>query len=88
MIEAAELKAWLNRLPKKAEVYVDEGGLTLMVRGSEAYLEVGGNDAMFRMHYLCTKCQVNWSDEWHCTVNSKCPRCRREIGPHTVEDIE
>ena len=42
MIAAKELKTWLNTLPKDAQVYVDDGGLTLSVLDSEAYLEIGG----------------------------------------------
>jgi hypothetical protein len=86
MITAKELKTWLDTLPKDAQVYVDDGGLTLYVLDSEAYLEVGGNDAQYRMFYTCTKCLHNWDDVWYSPVNSKCSECGREIKPHTVED--
>jgi hypothetical protein len=88
MINAKELKDWLAKLPKDAQVYVDDGGLSLSVLDSEAYLEVGGNDAQYRMFYTCTKCRHSWDDVWHSTVNCKCPKCGREIEPHTVEDYE
>lgn len=45
MITAKELKRWINTLPKDAQVYVDDGGLTLLVDvDSEAYLEIGGQE--------------------------------------------
>jgi len=86
MITAKELTRWLNTLPKDAQVFVDEGGLMLSVLDSEAYLEIGGTSNQYRMFYTCTKCNHNWDDVWHSTVDSKCSKCRREIKPHTVED--
>jgi hypothetical protein len=42
MMSNAEIKEWLGALPDDANIGVDEGGLTLQVEGSDAYLEVGG----------------------------------------------
>lgn len=41
-IAAAELRRWIDSLPEDSEVAIDEGGLTLMETGGDAYLEVGG----------------------------------------------
>jgi hypothetical protein len=29
---------------------------------------------------------VEWTDEWDCTCNDKCPECNAEIEPYTSED--
>ncbi|MFC5862068.1 hypothetical protein ACFPT7_07170 [Acidicapsa dinghuensis] len=41
-IGAAELRRWIESLPEASEVAIDEGGLTLIEIGGDAYLEVGG----------------------------------------------
>jgi hypothetical protein len=41
-VPASELQRWAFTLPGDALVGVDEGGLTLVVEDSDAYLEVGG----------------------------------------------
>ena len=41
-ITKQELQDWLATLPEGAEVAVDEGGLTLVEVGQDAYVEVGG----------------------------------------------
>lgn len=42
MMRARELKQWLNALKETDEIAVDDGGLTLVVRYSRVYCEVGG----------------------------------------------
>ena len=42
MMTKQEISAWLETLPEGAEVGIDDGGLCLLVLGSEEYLEVGG----------------------------------------------
>lgn len=37
-----EIIAWLNTLPDGSLIAIDDGGLTLVVPGSDAYLEIGG----------------------------------------------
>jgi hypothetical protein len=42
MMSNAEIKEWSATLPEEANIGVDEGGLTLVVEDSNAYLEIGG----------------------------------------------
>ena len=37
----SEVMEWLGNFDPNGEVYVDEGGLTLCIHGTEAYMEVG-----------------------------------------------
>jgi hypothetical protein len=66
-ISALELKSWINSLPDRCTIAIDDGGLTLQVVGSpEVYLEVGG---MPEEEIL--------SDDEDATVY--CPACGREV---------
>ena len=40
--QARDVINWLRTLEPDDEVGIDEGGLTLVVKGSEAYYEIGG----------------------------------------------
>jgi hypothetical protein len=42
MMSKQDVRAWLDTLPEDAEVAIDDGGLCLEMRGSDAYLEIGG----------------------------------------------
>ncbi len=42
MMAARELQDWLGTLNDGDMVGIDDGGLTIVVAGSDAYLEVGG----------------------------------------------
>lgn len=45
MISKKELLKWLDTLPAKADIAIDEGGICLIVpsiKASEVYIEVGG----------------------------------------------
>jgi hypothetical protein len=39
-MQVSELIQWLNTLPQDAEIWIDEGGLSL--EGEDFYYEVGG----------------------------------------------
>ena len=41
-MDVNELIRWLRTLPDNADVAIDEGGLTLVEVGGDAYMEVGG----------------------------------------------
>jgi transcription initiation factor IIE alpha subunit len=41
----------------------------------------------FRNHYRCPNDATEWSDEWSCQCNDKCPTCNAEIEPYESEDI-
>jgi hypothetical protein len=42
---------------------------------------------MFEMEYEC-ECGEVWSMEYECTCNDRCPSCRLENEPVSVEDVE
>ena len=43
-IAIEDLKRWLDTLPKRGTVAIDEGGLTIVcVEEKDAYIEVGGD---------------------------------------------
>jgi hypothetical protein len=38
-------------------------------------------------YYRCSECGTEWTDEWSCTCNDRCPTCRAETEPHDDEDL-
>lgn len=44
-------------------------------------------DLRFTNHYRC-ECGAEWSDEWSCMCNDRCPECDSETEPHESEDNE
>lgn len=48
---------------------------------------------LYRNHYRCSvvidgkPCGAEWSDEWDCMCNDRCPRCNAEIEPYESDDI-
>jgi hypothetical protein len=40
--DKAEVLQWMNSLPDGVRIAVDDGGLTLVVIGSDDYIEIGG----------------------------------------------
>jgi hypothetical protein len=41
----------------------------------------------FRNYYRCPNDGTEWSDEWSCMCNDRCPLCNAEIEPYESEDI-
>jgi hypothetical protein len=41
-------------------------------------------------HYRCPECQTEWTDEWDCACDDKCPECGcRNISPYdSVNSVE
>jgi hypothetical protein len=35
----------------------------------------------FRNEYACEQCGNEWTDEWSCMCNDRCPECRTENEP-------
>jgi hypothetical protein len=58
---------------------------------SDAQAVVDAEDAKevnrFRNHYRCPDDGTEWSDDWSCRCNDKCPKCGKEIEPYESEDI-
>jgi len=40
----------------------------------------------YRNDYRC-ECGEEWSDEWSCMCNDRCPGCNKEIEPHHSEEL-
>jgi hypothetical protein len=43
---------------------------------------------LFRNHYRCDDCDLEWCDVWPHTCNDRCPTCRREVEPYHSEDVD
>jgi hypothetical protein len=43
--------------------------------------------AWYLNHYRHDDCDVEWTDEWSCMCNDRCPECRYEIEPYDSEDL-
>ena len=49
--------------------------------------EEGGESAVwYRNHYRCV-CGHEWTDEWDCMCNDRCPKCNTEIEPYQSDDL-
>lgn len=42
---------------------------------------------LYRNHYRCPDDGTEWTDEWDCMCNDKCPTCNAEIEPYRSEDL-
>jgi hypothetical protein len=40
----------------------------------------------YEKHYVCPRCATEWTDEWSCLCNDRCPTCDLEISPISWED--
>src|ERR1700720_555312 len=43
--------------------------------------------AWYLKYYECSECGTMWTDEWSCTWNDRCPKCRAETEPHDDKDL-
>jgi hypothetical protein len=43
--------------------------------------------AWFRKSYRHDECDANWTDEWSCACNDRCPVCDKEIEPRDYVDL-
>ena len=41
----------------------------------------------FEKSYLCPECATEWTDEWSCACDDRCPTCRTESSPVSVRDL-
>lgn len=41
----------------------------------------------FENFYECSDCEIEWTDEWSCECNDKCPECDAEIEPFKSIDL-
>ena len=44
--------------------------------------------AWFRNYYRHEACDVEWTDEWSCACNDRCPECDAEIEPYNLDDLD
>jgi len=42
----------------------------------------------FLNHYKCPDDGTEWSDEWSCACNDRCPTCNKEIEPYESKEID
>ncbi|GAN80420.1 hypothetical protein Aam_046_061 [Acidocella aminolytica 101 = DSM 11237] len=42
----------------------------------------------FLNHYECPRCDNEWSDEWDCTCDDRCPDCDLSCSPVESDDLE
>ena len=41
----------------------------------------------YEKHYHCSECGAEWTDEWTCACNDRCPGCNVETEPATYVDL-
>lgn len=41
----------------------------------------------YEKHYHCSECGTEWTDEWSCTCNDRCPGCNVETEPKSHIDL-
>lgn len=41
----------------------------------------------YRKFYRCDECNIEWTDDWSCCCNDKCPQCDGEFEPYECKDI-
>jgi hypothetical protein len=41
----------------------------------------------FENSYRCRSCDIEWTDEWSCTCDDRCPECDAEIEPFDSVDL-
>jgi len=44
-------------------------------------------ETLWLNHYKCSHCGTEWSDEWSCQCNDRCPKCGAETEPYQSEEI-
>jgi hypothetical protein len=54
----------------------------------DLFAQVKGTDAGRRYlnHYHCP-CDCEWTDEWDCMCDDRCPECNTSCSPHESEDL-
>ncbi len=43
--------------------------------------------AWFLKYYECSRCGAEWTDEWSCACNDRCPDCNAETEPYDDDDL-
>ena len=54
----------------------------------EAGDEDQAEEIRFLNQYRCPDDGTEWSDEWSCACNDRCPTCDKEIEPYESEEID
>ena len=52
-----------------------------------AELETNVAVEWFENFYQCSECGTNWTDEWSCKCDDRCPRCDAEMEPLDSTDF-
>ncbi len=61
-----------------------EGAFEKQVEGSD---EDQAEEVRFINHYRCPDDETEWTDQWSCACNDRCPTCNKEIEPYESEEI-
>lgn len=47
-----------------------------------------GNPIIFRNHYHCPDCDIEWDDDYSCQVDDECPECGSDYSPYESTDLD
>ena len=42
---------------------------------------------LYLNHYKCSVCGCEWTDEWDCMCDDRCPECDTSISPNMSEEL-
>ena len=42
---------------------------------------------LYANHYDCSRCGLNWTDDWSCMCDDRCPECRLACSPTSSEVV-
>jgi len=45
------------------------------------------DEGWFRNYYRCADCGHEWTDEWSCQCDDRCPACRMSCSPYASDDL-
>ena len=71
----------------KVRVWAYAAGFVGGTRDNQHVDDDNTGGTRFLNHYRCPDDGTEWSDEWSCTSNDRCPKCNHEIEPYESEDI-
>jgi hypothetical protein len=66
----------------------DRGARRQTLATRHRHLSRRRNVGWFRNYYTCDRCHFEWSDEWSCMCDDKCPACgARDMAPVESDDL-
>jgi len=86
MMKIADVVSWLLTQDQDHHFGVDDGGLTLEVPETNAYLEIGGLQE-YLLVYACGECGSEWSRLTKYVRDDNCIVCRAVSSPVEVVEL-